>query len=490
MTGPRDVAQGGQEEPSGTLASTSVDEVDEPSDSGDSAGSSMLVTGLGGVGELLATLGVGYLTSRYLFADGRGEYTAIVLWVLTAGWMGSFGLRESIVWVLKKNPDEEKAIVGSVLALLLVLGLVTTGLVELLVPLGFREQTPEAVRLAKVAGLSTFVIMGFYALQGMLAARENFKALAWSQMLHPVAVFCIMRGLYVFGEFDVASAVATKLAVVATISVVGLAWTIRLTGIGRPSYALAREMMVFGSKLQVYNLGQISNGQLDLVILPAVVEASEIGHYSVAVLTASTIIVVFGRISSVVLPLVARAERAEGLLLLERILRVVLVASLASAVVLALIARPFFVFVFGDEFSDSVQPLILLLPGIIAWSVNMNASAGLQAMDLPGRTSWSQLGATVVTIIGLAISLEPFGILGAAVTSTCAYLTALCISITFLVRDCGFPALRVLAFTRLPSDIKILAQKVKPGGGDDEPTDHSPDAPAAGDPNDPELSPA
>jgi len=177
------------------------------------------------------------------------------------------------------------------------------------------------------------------------------------------------------------------------------------------------------------------------------------------VLAAGTIVTVTARFSIVVMPMLVSATRADGLVLLGRILRVVFAVALIGSTLMALLAEPIFALAFGDEFTRSVPPLLILLPGIVAWALNTTASAGLQAFDLPGRSSWSQAGAVAITVVGLILTLPRYGIVGAAATSSVAYTCALGITMCFLARECGFAPRQVLALHRLPTDVRVLARR-------------------------------
>ena len=191
-------------------------------------------------------------------------------------------------------------------------------------------------------------------------------------------------------------------------------------------------MFGYGSKLTFEGLGQLGTTQLDLVILPAVLVASEIGFYAVATSTATVIYLIFGRLGQIVLPVAARRDAASAVEFTARVTRLVLVGAASAAVALALIAQPLFVTIYGSEFDESLIPLLILLPGSVAWSAYRIVASGLQGLNRPGQTSRAQLYATVVTLVGLALTLRPWGIRGAALTSSIAYTTAFVACLRYL----------------------------------------------------------
>ena len=77
--------------------------------------------------------------------------------------------------------------------------------------------------------------------------------------------------------------------------------------------------------------------------------------------------------------------------------------------------------VFGAEFSASVLPLFLLLPGAFASDINQVFATALANFNQPEKASRSQIYSAIATVIGLVVLLAPYGIIGAAITSSIAY---------------------------------------------------------------------
>ena len=82
-----------------------------------------------------------------------------------------------------------------------------------------------------------------------------------------------------------------------------------------------RELFGYGSKLTFEGLGQLGTTQLDLVILPAVLVATDIGFYAVATSTATVIYLIFGRLGQIVLPVAARHDAASAVAFIARAMR-------------------------------------------------------------------------------------------------------------------------------------------------------------------------
>jgi O-antigen/teichoic acid export membrane protein len=78
--------------------------------------------------------------------------------------------------------------------------------------------------------------------------------------------------------------------------------------------------------------------------------------------------------------------------------------------------------------------LLLLLPGALALAAANVAGLCLIVLGRPGVTSIAEIVALAVTAVGLALTLRPFGILGAAAVSSAAYTLRLAIQLGVLRR--------------------------------------------------------
>jgi len=96
------------------------------------------------------------------------------------------------------------------------------------------------------------------------------------------------------------------------------------------------------------------------------------------------------------------------------------VISVASTVLLALVAPWGLPFVMGEEFRGAVLAFLFLLPGQIFWNLGQVVKVDLEATDRPGAASAALGVAAVLTVVTVPIAVQVAGIAGAAaVTSGC-----------------------------------------------------------------------
>lgn len=413
--------------------------------------------------EIIGSFVVGWITARQLGPQGKGEYTAITIWVLVTAWVASVGLRDSVAFFQSRKPERSPEIFTTSLLYSVVLAAIGIGVAQLLAPLAFRAQSDDVIAIARVAFFGIFFLVAFQTAEGLLSGQHRFVLLSGIQAFSSVGAAMIMGLFALFGGLSVGNAVIGKFGVYVLCAVGALVAVLARVRPGRPSQPLARDMFRYGSKLTFEGLGQLGTTQLDLVILPAVLVATDIGFYAVATSTATVIYLIFGRLGQIVLPVAARRDATSAVAFIARAMRLVLVGAAFAALALAVIAEPLLVTVYGREFDESLVPLLILLPGSVAWSAYRIVASGLQGMNRPGQTSRAQMTATVVTLVGLALTLRPWGIRGAALTSSVAYTTAFVACLRYLAIAGGVSVRSMLRPRLFAADVAAILSKGRRG---------------------------
>jgi O-antigen/teichoic acid export membrane protein len=435
-------------------ATAAVPERTPPGKPRGSVASSMVVTFTSNVAVLALNLFTGILTARALAPEGRGEVAAVTGWALTVQLIASLGFIEGMVYVQSRRPDDGARIFGTGLALTAVLGGVGLLAAELLLPLGLAAQSNELIRMARVAILMMLPVMAFYACNALYNAHHRFLAAAVARVGQPLLMAIGLGALWMLDRMTVGTVLALNAVTYAVAAIVSIGVLGRWYGIARPSVELARRSMAFGIRAYGESLGNLVNARLDVMIMPALLAPEDIGLYVVAVSAAGIVMPLFAQLRSVVFSVAARGERAAGIELVERTLRLSTLGAAVSAVFLAAGAPWLVRLVWGPEFSGAVTSMRILLPGLVCWVGAAILTSGLKAINRPLGTSAAQFGGMIVTAVGLAITLPTIGIVGAAITSSVSYTTVLVISLWLLAREPEFDVAEALAPSQFVADVR------------------------------------
>ncbi|MGH3745034.1 MAG: lipopolysaccharide biosynthesis protein [Mycobacteriales bacterium] len=374
---------------------------------------------------LVASLGSGILTARLLGPQGRGLVSSATTLLLVVSTLGLLGLRDATIFVQARHRHPAGDILGTAVPLAVLLSVPVTAVAAGVGYGIFHGQGHHAQMVALLAAAFCPVIMVQQVATAMVAGRQHYRLLAVLLAGPAVAYTTTVVALRLAGVVSTGHVVAAFGCAYVPFLLLSLVALVRGGGVDRLRRPLAGELLRYGLRSQGGAMSSVATTGLDLTIMPLFVAVAAIGRYSVAVSVASMISVLFGALGSVVL---SAAAARDSLDIVVRATRSVLAAASVAALGLAATAWFLIRLVYGSAYDESYVLMLLLLPGIVAWSANYSVIAGLQSIGRPGRASVAQAYGVAVTIVGLAVLLPTIGAAGASITSTLAYITALVFS--------------------------------------------------------------
>jgi O-antigen/teichoic acid export membrane protein len=381
---------------------------------------------------LLTNVVTGVLTARVLGTGGRGELVAILTFGGMLAWASAMGGQQAASYHQARHPEEGGRLVATWLLVLIPVGVVAVIAGQLLVPVLLAAQTEGAHDLARLFVLTAVLVVLWEFLSGVILGDHDFLRFNLVLFAQPAATAAAYVALWPLGLLTVESALAVW-ALAYTGAVVAVAPTVlRRHGLGRPSLGLARSTLSYGVRAHGTRIGGLANQRLDLLIIPAFVSASQVGLYSVATNVSFAVVTLAGALYPLVLPAAAR-QGARGARTVVLSLHVTLAVALALALGVGLFAEAAVRLLYGAAFADSALPLRLLLPGSALYAAARVLASGLYAANRPFTAALTEAAGFAVTLVGLLLFLERWGITAAAVVTTVAY-TVVFVSALFLYR--------------------------------------------------------
>lgn len=373
---------------------------------------------------LLTSIG-GVLLARQLGAADRGFLVTVLLWPAAMGGVASLGVTQSACYLISRRRPEGVAIMNAAARAALLTGVAVAVVGFVVAPLIGRTELVTSL-LRVVLALSPLFIAGGVWMSSLQAV--DIAAWNRARIVQPVAYFTGVLALVLTGRLTLTTASA-----IFCVSLVVQTWYARrqarvtVDGAAAPTVKLYGTLYRYGAKVSAAALPRLINMRLDqlvLSVMPAIA-ASELGIYAVATSLSWLAVPAAAAFGSVAFPAVAGSSRETRTRRIERMS--LLGSALAAAVVLVVVclAAPFVVpRLFGYDFEEAVACLWLLAPGTIFLAVNGVLADVLQGRGRPLSTSFGEGVAAVVTVV-LLLALTPhFGIRGAAVASSVAYLSA------------------------------------------------------------------
>lgn len=193
----------------------------------------------------------------------------------------------------------------------------------------------------------------------------------------------------------------------------------------QPDFSLVKKTLSYGSVLYIGVIANALHFKIDQVMISAWLGPEAVGIYTVSVRWAETLFLLDAAILSAALYKISSSPSEISFQMANRIFKTQLTISVTAGFLLAILAYPMINFLYGNAYQGSALPLILLIPGIILWSVSKPIALFL-SFNLG-------LGAylTKVSFAGLLLNIFlnfyfikhlNWGINGAAVASSCSYI--------------------------------------------------------------------
>ena len=378
------------------------------------------------------TLGSGFLNSiilaRFLGPEGRGLLAAATLWPLLLVSLGAFGLYESSLIKVSQDRRTANNVITSAIVFSLFLGMIVMVVGYMILPIALKNIGDEAIQTGRLF----LLIIPFGMLHAHLAA--IFRGLTRIN-LHNIIQLIIPLGLLlvsiilIFLELINIYTILILHLILMLITV--LVWFILLITLReftaiKLDVGLMRSMINYGLRVYIGTVFSLANLRLDQILMVSIVTAEQLGYYIVAVRVAEITGVVATALVTVAVPRIARVkEPSRQIHEATRHFQVywyvnLIIKLLYIPAVILLIPT-----VYGTQFVDAVPVAIVLVIGSVFMDGKRVLTGLAQALNAPWLGSRAEIIAAASTFALLLLLLPPFGIIGAALTSLCAYLIAM-----------------------------------------------------------------
>jgi stage V sporulation protein B len=396
-----------------------------------------------------ASLGIGFVTTlllaNWLGAADRGLLGIMV----TASGVGlslaGLGMPMGVMYFASRRDVEPRALLGDTLLYGLLLAAV-------FVPAAWLARGPLSDAFASGRGGGAWILAGAlvpltfldWTTHNQLLGKLRFGLYNVLVILSKVATLVlvvVLLGVLHFGL--VAALVATAAA--SAVMIGGSLPVILRDGPPRFDRELFRRLVRYGTRVQIGSILQTLNYRLDLLLLGLFAPLRVVGYYFVASFLAELVVTIANAFQSSVLPLVSHYEgedrQAETTI---AALRHHTILSLLATVGNALFSPLVLYLVLDHAYRPGIVPFFILLPGMLFLGTGTVVAGDLRGRGRPGLSSAYAGVALVVTIVLDLALIPPFGAVGAAVASVCAYVVYGLVSLRGLARVSGIP-LRTLA---------------------------------------------
>lgn len=372
------------------------------------------------------SLGASVITNiviaRTLGPEGKGilSFLAYLLFVVSV--MGGLGLQSAAIQQIGKKLFAPSTVAGTQILLSVGAGLICGVLLLLLLPVYQSRMQIQPVFFFPFL-LVVVLSLVYSNLSGVLIGLDRVRVYNWLQLLTTLswtAGAVVVLGVAHAGR---TAGVLTWMGVQCLAAIALLGWVFLRV---RPRRAGLRKCaaasMRFGLEAFAAGLAWVLLLRSDGLMLGALSGPATVGIYSVAVLLAEMLWYFPQSLGLALSPRISSLPREEAILLTQRAVRLGFYAVAAAALVLLMVAPLLVRWTFGPSFLGSLQPLALLLPGIVMGS--WTSALGLYFVQQKGRPRINALTSAAGLALNFLLNLwwiPRFGPSGAAAASSVAY---------------------------------------------------------------------
>ncbi|GEM_PF-6510126 len=283
--------------------------------------------------------------------------------------------------------------------------------------------------------------------------QQKFKSYNGNQLTRPLLYFLLLITAYLGHQLTVATVVL----------IYGISWLLPgmyiwiksifpLSWKWKPE--ITRALLAYGTPIMCSNLLAYLIYRVDIFLIGYFLTQQDVGWYYVAVMIAERLLYLTHASSLIFLP--AATHSREQQQKTPILVRVNLWIVLLGAIFLGILAPWIIPLIFSQQYTASVMPLIILLPGIVALIIPKMISADLLSRGLPRLTLY---GATINFVVNIVLNIwliPVMGINGAALSSTVSYSVGAMALLFFHHRVSGIPLREMLLLKR--SDWKEIGR--------------------------------
>lgn len=397
----------------------------------------------------LMCLGIvsGALVARTLGVESRGVLAAVTLWPAMAAYLGDLGVPTALAYAAARGDVESSrlpslAITAAIGQALVVATVATPIIAFVLSPYG--QQTTNLA----IVYLWIFVPINFGTryLNAVRQGHADFKHFNSVRLVVQLAFLLGLAGILVLGLVSVAAVAMITLAA----NIIALAVAVGRTPRSslrphRPGHDL-RALLSYGIRAHIGTLTPIDSMQLDMALVIATSNAQDSGLYAIASSAGMVVRAQGSAIGMVALPTVARlggtaAAREAGAALFRVALIVSCTTSLFGVIIMP-IALPM---IYGEAYAASIPLAEVLIVAMAVATCRQVLGDVLRGMNMPGRSTGSELVGLVCGLIAVLALVPNFGLLGypaaamAAYAGSLASTTAMALRAGFRARDLFLP---------------------------------------------------
>ena len=381
------------------------------------------------------------IIARSLGSEGQGQYTLAILLPTLLYTLLNSGISSSTVYFLGKDEFTIQEVYSTNLFTALLLSIISI-LVGAFIILFFRDYFFRDISI-QLLFYSLLLLPLIYLqknLQTIFQGKEEFKKYNFIILLNQFGLLFFSFVFLYFLKLGILGAIlsfgCSQLIMLIT-SFYYLYQSYKLSWPQKYSVKYLKQVFIFGLKGHLSNILSFINYRVDMFLIAYYIDDISVGIYSVAVLLVERVWIVSESVSTVLYARVANIKsNMERNKFTSLAARNTIFISILVGILISFFANLIIVKFFGDDFKQSVIPFILMIPGIVIFTMSKVLANDFVGRGKPEINTYIASITAITNIILNFILIPYYGIKGAACATTISYiLDALLKSTYFSIKN-------------------------------------------------------
>ena len=357
----------------------------------------------------------GLVTAAFLGPAGRGEQTAVGVVPLVLGSICGMGLHASLIYNLRRDPQDAPRYFGSALVLIAFASTVAMAVGFVLMPVWLVHYSSTIVRFARLLLVAVPLSLATPLLMAVLEADGQFGTANRALYFQSLGTPLILVGLVASGRLTSMSAASAYFVPSLPAFVYVLMQTRRVL---RPRFTLAapfpHRLLRYGLRFYGVDILSVLSGYLDQLVIVLLLQPAAVGAYAVALSFSRILGVAQGAVSTVLFPSVAAREPASVVEMVSRAMRVTAVVNIVGAMTIGLAAPSLLVLLYGTRFAAAIVPFLILLAEAIISSAARTLAQAFSGTGRPSAVTGVELAGVATSLLAMLLLVPAHGLVGAA----------------------------------------------------------------------------
>ena len=188
----------------------------------------------------------------------------------------------------------------------------------------------------------------------------------------------------------------------------------------------AKEMFNFGSMIQLSTLVTMINRRISYFVIKKTFGLGEVGVYTSGTQVSEATKLIGNSIALVQFSSISNMDdKKKAADLTVTFLKLAVILTALCMIVICLIPKSIYAWIFTQEFAETKDVLVSLSPGMVFMAANMIFSHYFSGVNLPRHNLYGSLVGLLVTIPSIFILIPKYGIIGAGVSVSLTYLATI-----------------------------------------------------------------